>query len=79
MTDKISKDEVATYSPDRIIKAREAKNWGQQELADALTKHLGREIIVSYVKGWEGGIKPSPDYLIAIAQVLGRRMEWFYV
>ena len=70
--------EIATYSPDRIIKAREAKGWSQQELADGLTKHFGRDVIVSYVKGWEGGIKPGPDYLIAIAQVLGRRLEWFY-
>jgi len=79
MTDKIPKDEIATYSSDRLIKAREAKGWTQQELADALSKHLGRTVIVSYVKGWDGGIKPSPDYLIALAQVLGRKMEWFYV
>lgn len=74
----------STFSKKKLEKAAVVK-WPDcpfgrihVKLAYALTKHLGRPISVTQAKGWLDGIKPGSDMLIAIAQVLGRELEWFY-
>lgn len=75
---------IPTFSKEKLIRAAESK-WAtcpsdrvHIELADALSGHLGRPISASQAKGWLSGIKPGSDMLIAIAQVLGRQLEYFY-
>lgn len=84
MTDKILKSEISTFSKERLTKAVEAK-WPtcpsdrvHIQLADALSKHLGRPVSPSQAKGWMSGVRPGSDMLIAIAQVLKRVLEYFY-
>jgi transcriptional regulator with XRE-family HTH domain len=54
-----------------IRKARRDKDWTQRELAERLTRRLGRRISVSAVAQWEIGIRrPRPDALAALVEEL---------
>lgn len=75
---------IPTFSKEKLIRAVESK-WAtcppdriHIELADALSEHLGRPISASQAKGWLSGVRPGSDMLIAIAQTLGRSLDWFY-
>lgn len=77
-------NKISTFSKGKLVRAVEAK-WpgspsdrGHILLAEAIAERLGRPISTTQAKGWLSGIRPGSDMLIALAQVLGRELEWFY-
>ena len=54
-----------------IRAAREARGWTQAELAEALSRVLGRQVTVPEISRWEnGGRVPRPSMMLVLRQVL---------